>query len=262
MPPSAAGVYDVPPATRFRGHAHEGLHLCAVLQGGFREWHGGTASAMAPGLLRISPSSAHDIRFGDDGARCLVVEVSDQDARALRRLPCASEFVGDPWLTSVAERLGQALMPGKSLTLAHDLVLELLAQIARRELGRPSGPPPRWLLTARMHLADEWRTPPSAETLARAAGVHRVHLVRSFRDHFGCTLRGYVRRRRVARAASLLRETHLPLSQVAAECGFADQAHLTRSVHQALGVTPLVLRRRAGARITSVQDLPRRVLLA
>jgi AraC family transcriptional regulator len=263
MPPSAAGAYDIPPGTRFRGHEHNGLHLCAVLRGGFREWHGRDTTVVSPGLLRISPSSAHDIHFGDAGARCLVVEVSDHDASALRRLPAQSEFVADPWLTSLTQRLDLALRPGQSLSSAHDLMLELLAQIARREMGRPSGPPPRWLVSARAHLADQWRTPPSAETLAREAGVHRVHLVRSFRDHFGCTLRGYVRRRRVARAVGMLSGTRVPLSQVAAECGFADQAHLTRSVQQALGVTPLTLRRRAGhPGITSVQDVPRRVLLA
>ncbi len=257
---TAAAEYEIPAATRFIRHSHEGLHLCAALRGGFREWHGRDTRTMSPGLLRISPSTTHDIRFGEEGARCLLVEVSEQDAAALRRPPRASEFVADPWLTALTLRLAEALR-SRDLGSVGDLVLELLAQIARRDLGRAAGPPPPWLRTARTHLADQWRLPPSADALAHAAGVHRVHLVRSFRDHFGCTLRAYVRRRRVARAVTLLCETRLPLSQVAAECGFADQAHLTRTLHRVMGITPLALRRQRHPGITSVQDRSPRVSL-
>ncbi|MFN8652153.1 MAG: AraC family transcriptional regulator [Gemmatimonadales bacterium] len=262
MVSSAAGVYDVPPATRFHRHHHEGLHLCAVLRGGFREWQGRDTRTVEPGYLRLSPSAAHDIHFSTDGARCLLVEFSSEDATALRRAPRCSAFITDPWLTTLVRRLETALQPGSSHAAAHDLTLELLAQLSRRESGRAAGPPPAWLLTARDHLADSWRHPPPADALARNAGVHRVHLVRSFRDYFGCTLRGYVRRRRIAHAMGLLRQGTLPLSQVAAEAAFADQAHLTRELHRATGMTPLEFRRQGGGLVTSVQDLPRRHLLA
>lgn len=262
MVPSAAGVFDVPPDTRFQKHRHEGLHLCAVLRGGFREWQGRDVRTMEPGLLRLSPSTEHDIRFSASGARCLLVEISDEDSRALRRMPRSSAFVTDAWLTVLAGRLEAALVQEPAVERAHDHLLELLAQLSRRETGRLGGPPPRWLLAARDRLADEWRLPPSADALALAAGVHRVHLVRSFRDHFGCTLRGYVRRRRVARAVALIRDARIPLARVAAEAGFSDQAHLTRSLQRAFGVTPLVLRRRLSSRVTCVQESRGALLLA
>jgi AraC family transcriptional regulator len=69
-------------------------------------------------------------------------------------------------------------------------------------------------------------------------GVHRVHLAREFRDHFGLTVGDYVRRRRLARARHLLAHTDLPLSAAAADAGFADQAHLTRAFRAAFGTTP------------------------
>lgn len=239
---SLADVFDIPPATRFAGHAHEGLHFCAVLAGGFTETVGRDVAVATPGILRVSPSARHDIRFGPDGARCLLVEVGPQDAAALRRPLRSSAFMTDAWLAGLARRLERELSAFDQRSAAQDLVLEILAQVTRRELGRPPGPPPPWLLESRDRLADEWRNPPSAGTLALAAGVHRVHLVRSFRDHFGCTLRGYVRRHRLAQAAKLLSSTDLPLSRVAAESGFADQAHLTRTLRRAIGITPLSLR--------------------
>ena len=216
---TSADVFPVPPATRFVGHAHEGLHICAILSGAFHS----------------------------------------EDASVLRQRPRASKFLSDPWLTQLAHQLDHTLSPAGQPQSAEDLVLEMLAQVARRGLGGRSGPPPRWLIASRDRLADEWCRPPSAEALALEAGVHRVHLVRAFRDHFGCTLRAFVRRRRVARAAGLLAQTDFPLSRVALESGFADQAHLTRVLRRAIGESPLSLRRRSrdGGHVTSVQYVRR-----
>lgn len=264
MTPTSADVFAIPGNTRFTGHAHEGLHLCAVLSGGFRESIGRSDEVATSGMIRVSPSSSHDIRFGAEGARCLLIEVGPDDAASLRHPLRESEFLVDPWLTRLTLGLEQSLAFRQQSEASHDLVLEMLAQVVRRVEGRPAGPPPPWLAASRDRLADEWVRPPSAQSLALAAGVHRVHLVRSFRDHFGCTMREYVRRRRVRKATELLLRTDLPLTRVALDCGFADQAHLTRVLRQTVGDTPRSLRRRAraGAQVTSIQDLGRTRLLA
>jgi AraC family transcriptional regulator len=80
------------------------------------------------------------------------------------------------------------------------------------------------------------------ETLARVAGVHRVHVARAFRDHLGCTVGDYVRRLRVQRACELLTATSLSLPDVAVRAGFFDQSHMTRVVKRFLGTTPAALR--------------------
>ena len=40
----------------------------------------------------------------------------------------------------------------------------------------------------------------------------------------------------------MLRNTQLPLSEIAAAMGFADQSHLTRHFHRLTGVAPSLLR--------------------
>jgi AraC family transcriptional regulator len=65
-----------------------------------------------------------------------------------------------------------------------------------------------------------------------------VHLARVFRRHLGCTPGDYLRRRRLERAAVLLRETARPLSDVALHCGFADQSHFANAFKRHTGVTP------------------------
>ncbi|MCY0854617.1 helix-turn-helix transcriptional regulator [Cupriavidus sp. D39] len=51
---------------------------------------------------------------------------------------------------------------------------------------------------------------------------------------------------RLERARALLRDTALPLAQVAIACGFSDQSHFTHVFSRALGVSPGNWRRRAG----------------
>ena len=61
---------------------------------------------------------------------------------------------------------------------------------------------------------------------------------RVFKDSFGCTPHQYVMRRRIERAQSLLLMTNDPLSQVAAECGFVNQSHLSNLFRKMVGETP------------------------
>ncbi len=74
--------------------------------------------------------------------------------------------------------------------------------------------------------------------LAREAGVHRVHLARAFRDHFGESVTLFARRVRLEAAQRLIAAGGISLAQAAARAGFADQSHLTRVMRAALGLTP------------------------
>lgn len=70
---------------------------------------------------------------------------------------------------------------------------------------------------------------------------------RQFRQTTGMAPYAYVTERRLEHARRLLEETDLPTKQVAATCGFCDQAHLTRMFSRRYGVTPAAFRQsRAG----------------
>ena len=75
------------------------------------------------------------------------------------------------------------------------------------------------------------------ETLAQAAGLSAFHLCRVFRSAVGMTPHAYQTHVRVRRARALL-GAGLPITQVAAEVGFYDQAHLTRHFKHIVGMTP------------------------
>lgn len=82
----------------------------------------------------------------------------------------------------------------------------------------------------------------SIQDIAEAAHLSPSQLTVSFRKFLGESPYAYVIRRRLDRAMGLLRQTDLPIAQVALEAGFCDQAHLTRLCRGRLGKTPRQIR--------------------
>ncbi|HWC20486.1 MAG TPA: AraC family transcriptional regulator [Terriglobales bacterium] len=80
-------------------------------------------------------------------------------------------------------------------------------------------------------------------TIAEVAGLSVSHCKVLFRKTVGIPVHQYVIRRRVDRAATLLRKGDLPVSQVALETGFSHQSHLAAHMKRVLGVSPRMLRK-------------------
>ena len=81
------------------------------------------------------------------------------------------------------------------------------------------------------------------DALAAAVNLGACTFARQFRKTMGATPHAYVMERRLDRARRLLAETALPAKQVAAACGFSDQAHLTRLFARRYAVTPAAFRK-------------------
>ena len=77
-------------------------------------------------------------------------------------------------------------------------------------------------------------------TVTRTSHVHLWRLFQRF--HHMSPLR-YLTRVRLAHAMALLRNSLLPLTEIAPLCGFQDSAYFCRVFHRELGVTPMSYRR-------------------
>ncbi|QBD75753.1 AraC family transcriptional regulator [Ktedonosporobacter rubrisoli] len=82
----------------------------------------------------------------------------------------------------------------------------------------------------------------SLETLAQQVGFSPYHFARLFQETTGKSPHQFVKQQRIERAKKLLRETDVPLAQVALESGFSNQSHLTRVFKHHLNLTPRVYR--------------------
>jgi AraC-like DNA-binding protein len=94
--------------------------------------------------------------------------------------------------------------------------------------------------------------------LATVAGFSVRHFSFAFRATTGISPHTYVTRYRIQRAQALMLSTQRTLSEIALECGLADQAHLTRLFKFYVGKTPASWRRmqRAFQKDTAVHDAP------
>ena len=87
---------------------------------------------------------------------------------------------------------------------------------------------------------------PVAE-LARRCGLSRSHFTRAFKASVGLPPHRWLMLFRIARARDRLETSADSIADIAFDCGFADQSHLTRVFHDVIGVSPAAWRRRARA---------------
>jgi AraC family transcriptional regulator len=155
----------------------------------------------------------------------------------------ALEMEVERLLEDVRKSLGQDL--GAATRAAGSLVTLLDARLS--EIPRP--PPSRGGLApwqkrkVQDYIDCTLDAPIFVGDLAKLASLSSSHFCRAFKESFGFSPYAYIIRLRVERAKELMLTTSEPLCQIAAACGLADQAHLTRRFREATGTTPGVWRR-------------------
>lgn len=89
------------------------------------------------------------------------------------------------------------------------------------------------------HYADALTVPQLAARIFLSPG----HFSELFSREVGMPPAAYLRRLRLEKARTLLRETDLPAGQIALDTGFGDAAHFSRAFRAVYGVSPLGYRR-------------------
>jgi len=101
---------------------------------------------------------------------------------------------------------------------------------------------------ARAHAAARFlerhaASPLSLDAVAAEVGLSAFHFIRIFRGAIGVTPHQYLMRIRLLRAVALLRDTTLPVTDVAYEVGWGDLSTFNRTFRREIGCTPRELRR-------------------
>lgn len=158
----------------------------------------------------------------------------------------------DPVVTSIADAITQEARQqnlGGALyveSLGVQLAVHLLrryASVTFRDAVPVGGMSPSLMRRTAEYVEEHLDNSISLDDLAQALGMGVWTLTRRFKQSFGCSPYSYVLDRRVHRAQRLLMQGELAVKEIAAACGFADQAHMTRVFRARLGVTPAQVRR-------------------
>jgi AraC family transcriptional regulator len=93
--------------------------------------------------------------------------------------------------------------------------------------------------------------------LAKECRLSISHFARAFRQSTGETPHRWLLKRRIEAAKELLLSSELAIAEIALDCGFSDQSHLTRVFSVMVGASPGVWRRNTGnSRTTELVQEP------
>jgi AraC-like DNA-binding protein len=97
---------------------------------------------------------------------------------------------------------------------------------------------------AERYIRDNYTRKISLKEIAAISGLSAPYFSSVFKEEMGENLSSYLNRLRVNRAAGLLRETNLPLSDIAGCCGFEDQSWFSKIFKSYTGRSPGKFRER------------------
>lgn len=153
---------------------------------------------------------------------------------------------------AVALALGTALAARPMGPQLDSLLLALQAHLLKAYAPVPPAPAPGrgglapWQLRkAKAMIEARVESGVCVEEIARECRLSRSYFSRAFKHSTGVAPHAWLAERRVEKAKLLLADAELRIADVAAECGFADQSHLTRSFSARVGITPAAWRRQA-----------------
>jgi AraC family transcriptional regulator len=224
-------------------HVHDVAVISLVLSGGATEQvERGVREITARDLIVTPAFALHGYQFRQSG-RWLNMQLSDawlaRAADGRKVIADRSEIVRAGSAAAWAMRVRTEVQsPDSASNLAIDgAMMLMIAEIARARVDAASTRP-RWLRRVEDAIESSIAAPPGLDTLSALAGVHPSHLLRTFRRYHGATIANFVRQRRIERARTELATSTRPLSTIALDAGFADQAHFTRVFKQTFGETP------------------------
>lgn len=132
--------------------------------------------------------------------------------------------------------LTEALLGLVATTVSQTVMTPTPAEPARRKNSH-------LVARARAAIADDHPAAAGLFPLADLLGVSPYRLSRAFPQALGVSLTHYRNRVRVGRALDRLEQGERQLGRLAADLGFSDQAHLTRTIRAHVDDTPASLRR-------------------
>ncbi len=181
--------------------------------------------------------------------RGVQVDLSPIATRMIFRVPMytlAREVVAlDDLLGPEARLLEERLVEARTWSERFDLVEAMLG--AKLEMAEPPPADVDWAW--RRLVASHGRL--RVAELSTELGCSRKHLAARFREHVGLPPKLFARMLRFRRASDLI-GSGTSIAEIAAVCGYYDQAHLDRDFRDFAGSTPTAF---LSERVTFVQDV-------
>lgn len=179
--------------------------------------------------------------------RTLMIEFEPRQI-GLSDLPREGLVLDSPQALGLAERISIELMRNsrEQALILEGLALQAIGLMLREGRSILSLEAPSWLLAAREIAHERFARGVSLPCVAGEVGVHPAHLSRAFSQVFGVPFSDYIIELRLTHAKEALRHSNSKISQIAADSGFSDHAHLTRAFRKRYECSPSEFRAEFG----------------
>lgn len=220
-------------------HQHDFAQLVLPIHGRMAVDVDGRGGCIDPSLAAlVSPGSAHS-QLTQPDSRFLVLDCPAATLETLQMERLAQRIYvpispATRRLIEFAELVGNDQLAASAGQLAPLLLASLASMPARPARGMDR-------LIARLQVSpgDNWNN----EAMAQTAGMSLSQLHQRFRLLFDATPQAWLTQLRIEQAQRWLRDTPLPIIDIALRSGFCDQAALTRAMQRLCGTTPAVYRK-------------------
>jgi AraC-like DNA-binding protein len=202
---------------------------------------GATVHPIRPGYVSLVPPGAQVHYLYRGRSEHLYAHLRLPETGEPRTLPVMQDAGAEMPILSSLLLQAVAAAPRSPIRAAAE-VWAVLWRVA--ELATPSdaGRPHAAVAAAIAYIESNLASPLTVPDVARVAGVSHNHLTRLFRAKTGDTVVTHIRRRRLARARHLLRESTLPIPAVAAAVGIDDLQAFNKACRRELGAPPRAVR--------------------
>jgi AraC-like DNA-binding protein len=233
----------------FPKHTHDQFGIGVIRRGAQKSLSGrGVVEAGQGNVITVNPGEVHDgMPIGDRGRMWTMLYFDPQV------ILDAANDVSDVWQSQELHHpvLNDGMAAGNFLRLytlvagddrgsaieSESLLLCLVDRLMSERAVRPANGFPQSLCRAQALIDDAPTDDLTLGDLARVSGFSRFQVLRGFTKMTGLTPHAYLMQKRADLARCLIRGK-MPLAEVAAASGFADQSHMTRIFASKYGVTP------------------------
>jgi AraC family transcriptional regulator len=229
-------------------HTHDDAHFVLISGGDYVSIAEGRPAENFPVLIYNPPGTTHRDHFEYGRGSYFAISLDPVKAEAAA---CDIALPDGPFYLKATAQFALAMRIARCCAVQPDpltldaLCHELLGSMdsVAHGAGRKA---PSWLNKALEILHDRYLEELTIASVARAVGVHPVHLARSFRRHFRCSPGEFTRFCRLEHATRMLTMSDRSLAEVALESGFGDQSQFCKTFARDLGIRPGEYRSVAG----------------
>jgi AraC-like DNA-binding protein len=234
--------------------SHNDFRVVLARRGRFRRMTRGVCADIDPTVAYLGvPDEEEHFAHPAGGDGCTSISLTPALWRAMAgespRVTTSTVYV-DAQLDLTHRRFLAAARTRDIDYAAAERLIDLITHIVKQVVAAPTpasapahGSERALVAAARRIIGDGHPAANGLFPLAALLGVSPYRLSRAFGRELGVSLTRYRNRVRVARALDRLEAGEAHLGLLAADLGFADQAHLCRTVREHVGHTPTVLRR-------------------